>query len=66
MRTTVDLPEKLVAEAMRFSNQKTKTALIIAALEDFVRRGRIQGLKMFKGKVELDIDLVSLRDRKHN
>ena len=64
MRTTLDLPATLVDEAMRLSHQRTKTAVIIAALEDLVRRSRIQGLKKFKGKVNIDINLSALRDRK--
>lgn len=64
MRTTLDLPRPLVDEAMKLSHQKTKTAVIIAALEDFVRKSRIQGLKKFRGKVRLDIDLNTLRHRK--
>ena len=64
MRTTIDLPEPLVSEAMKVSHQRTKTAVIIAALEDFVRRSKIQGLRGFKGKVDLDIDLSELRNRK--
>lgn len=64
MRTTLDLPEPLVNEALKFSHQKTKTAVIVTALEDFVRKSKIEGLKMFKGKVDLKINLSSLRDRK--
>jgi hypothetical protein len=64
MRTTIDLPEPLVSEAMKVSHQRTKTAVIIAALEDFVRKSKIQGLRKFRGKVDLDIDLSRLRDRK--
>lgn len=64
MRTTLDLPGPLIAEAMKLSNQKTKTAVIISALEDFVRKTRISDLKKYKGKVDLDIDLNSLRKRK--
>jgi hypothetical protein len=33
-------------------------------LEDFVRKQRLLGLKRFKGRVDLDIDLSKLRDRK--
>jgi hypothetical protein len=36
MRTTIDLPEQLLDEAIKLSHQKTKTAVIIAALEDFI------------------------------
>jgi len=64
MRTTLDLPDPLLAEAMKLSNQKTKTAVIISALEDFVRKTRISGLKKYKGKIDIDIDLNTLRKRK--
>jgi len=64
MRTTLDLPESLIAEAMKLSHQKTKTAVIISALEDFVRKSRISGLKKYKGKVDLDIDLNTVRKRR--
>ena len=64
MRTTLDLPGSLVNEALKVSHQKTKTAVIITALEEFVRKNRIQGLKRFRGKVALDIDLNVLRARK--
>ena len=64
MRTTLDLPRPLIDEAMKLSHQKTKTAVIIAALEDFVRKSRIQDLRKFRGKVDLDIDLDTLRSRK--
>ena len=64
MRTTLDIPEPLLNEAIKLSHQRTKTSVIITALEDFVRKSRIQGLKRFKGKVKFDIDLDALRDRK--
>jgi len=64
MRTTLDLPEKLVAEAMKATHQRTKTAVIVTALEDLVRKSRIRGLRQFKGKVDLDLDLAALRKRK--
>ena len=63
VRTTIDLPESLIKEAMEASNQKTKTAVIITALEDYVRKSKIQGLKKFRGRVQLDIDLNVLRKR---
>ena len=64
MRTTLDLPEPLIAEAMKVSHQRTKTAVIVTALEDYVRKNRIQGLRRFRGKVDLDVDLNVLRKRK--
>ncbi|MBL4701408.1 MAG: type II toxin-antitoxin system VapB family antitoxin [Phycisphaeraceae bacterium] len=64
MRTTLDLPESLIDEAMQITQIKTKTALIIQALEDIVRKNKVAGIKKFKGKIDLDIDLSVLRERK--
>ena len=63
MRTTLDLPEKLLLEAMKATHTKTKTKVIITALEELIRKNRISGLKKFKGKVDLDIDMNKLRGR---
>ena len=63
MRTTLNLPDKLMREAMKASHQKTKTAVIVVALQDFVRKSRIQELRGFKGRVDLDVDLDVLRKR---
>lgn len=64
MRTTLDLPENLLSEAMDISQTNTKTGVIILALKELVRTSKISGLKTFKGKIDLDIDLKSLRGRK--
>ena len=63
MRTTLDLPEDLMNEALRVTGIKTKTQLIITALEELVRKSTISELKEFKGKVDLDMDLNTLRNR---
>jgi hypothetical protein len=63
MRTTIDLPESLVKEAMKRSHQRTKTGMIVSALEDFIRKDRIRGLKKFRGRINLNIDLDTLRKR---
>ncbi len=63
MRTTLDLPEELLKEAMDSTNIQTKTRVIITALEELVRKTKISEIKNYKGKVELDIDLNSIRGR---
>lgn len=63
MRTTLDLPEELLAEAMKATKIETKTKVIITALEELIRKTEIAGLKRYKGKVDLDLDLHSLRSR---
>jgi hypothetical protein len=63
MRTTLDLPKDLVDEAMKVTQINTKTQLIIIALEDLIRKSKISGLKEYKGKVDLDIDMNAIRGR---
>lgn len=63
MRTTLDLPEDLLIEAMEATHTNTKTAVIIKALEGLVRKSKISSLKNYQGKIELDIDLNEIRDR---
>ena len=64
MRTTLDLPEDLLEEAMKTTHIQTKTKVIITALEELIRKSKIAGLKKFKGKINLDIDLDTVRGRK--
>ena len=63
MRTTLDLPEDLINEAMKATHINTKTKVIITALEELIRKSKISGLKKFKGKVDLDIDMNAIRRR---
>ncbi len=63
MRTTLDLPEDLLREAMKATHITTKTKVIITALEDLIRKSKISQLKQFKGKVDIDIDLDTIRGR---
>ncbi len=63
MRTTLDLPEELLLEAMSVSNIKVKTKVIIIALQELIRKNKIAELKKFKGKINLDIDTDVLRSR---
>ena len=64
MRTTLDLPKKLLEEAKRLSGAKTKTQTITWALEELCRKKRIEGLLALRGKVPLrGLDLRKSRER---
>ncbi len=63
MRTTLDLPEELINEAMKATHIQTKTRVIITALEELIRKSKISEIKQYKGKIDLDIDLGSIRGR---
>lgn len=61
MRTTLNLPENLIADAMKLTGEKTKTGVIRLALTNLIEENKLKDLKNYYGKVDLDIDLVSLR-----
>lgn len=61
MRTTIDIPEDLLAEAMRLSGAKSKTSTIILSLQELINRKKIDKLRAMRGTVSLDIDLDALR-----
>ena len=63
MRTTLDLPEGLLNEAMRVSHIETKTKVIVTALQELIRKNQISDIKKYRGKVDLDIDMDSIRSR---
>lgn len=61
MRTTIDIPEEILTEAMRLSGAKSKTRAVIMSLQEFINRNKIEKLRELRGKVDLDIDLAALR-----
>ena len=63
MRTTLELPDVLVNEALELTNITTKTELIKFALENVIRREKIKELTDYFGKLDLDIDIDKLRNR---
>jgi Arc/MetJ family transcription regulator len=63
MRTTLDIPDDLIIEALKITQSRTKTELIKLALENIIQKNKIQNLKRFRGKIDLEIDLNTLRKR---
>jgi Arc/MetJ family transcription regulator len=63
MRTTLNLPDQLINEAMELTHEKTKTGVIKIALRNLIEKEKIKDLKKYFGKVDLDIDLAALRKR---
>ena len=64
MKTTLDIPSALLSEAMRLAGAKTKRAAVLAALDDFSKRGRMREMAMRLGNSETfmtAVDLESLR-----
>jgi hypothetical protein len=63
MQTTLDLPETRLEEAMTVTNIPTKTDVITVALERLIRQSKVIEIKNYFGKLDLDIDLNTLRSR---
>lgn len=63
MRTTIDLPEDLIAEAMKATGSKSKIEAIKKALHEVIEREKRLKLLNYKGKIDLNIDLDILRSR---
>lgn len=63
MRTTIDIPEDLITEAMKITNISTKTDVIKEALINLIQKEKIKELKNYQGKIDLDIDLNKMRKR---
>lgn len=63
MRTTLDLSDTLLEEAMALTKITTKTEVITQALENLIQKEKLQQLESYYGKVDIDIDLDALRKR---
>ena len=63
MRTTLELPDTLVNEALMLTKIQTKTELIKFALENVIQREKIKELADYFGKITLDINLDQMRKR---
>lgn len=44
MKTTIDIPEKALADAMRYTGAKTKREAVVKVLEEYNRRQMVEKL----------------------
>jgi Arc/MetJ family transcription regulator len=64
MKTTIDIPEKDLKDAIRFTGATTKREAVVTALRDFNRRKRIAALTKHFGVSDTFMthaDLLKLR-----
>jgi Arc/MetJ family transcription regulator len=62
MKTTVDIPDKLLKEAMRRSKATTKREAVVTALEEYNRRRRLEELLAHIGKSDTFMTHAELMD----
>jgi Arc/MetJ family transcription regulator len=61
MRTTISVDDETLDFVMKETGAATKTEAIRQALNDYVRRRKIEKLIALKGKVRFDLDWKTLR-----
>jgi Arc/MetJ family transcription regulator len=64
MKTTIDIPEKELRDAIRFTGASTKREAVVTALKDFNRRRRMAALAKHFGMSDTFIthgELMKLR-----
>jgi Arc/MetJ family transcription regulator len=59
MKTTVDIPDGELADAMRYTRAKTKREAIVTAIRDFNRRKRMADLVKYSATCE---DLLTVEE----
>jgi Arc/MetJ family transcription regulator len=64
MRTTINIPESLLIKAQKILKTSLKSETVTEALKGIIRSYERRQLLSYKGKIDLDIDLDILRDRK--
>lgn len=64
MRTTLNLDDQALEEAMACADGQTKTEVVNAALRSFARGKRQKKLLELRGKVEWEGDIDRLRMRR--
>jgi Arc/MetJ family transcription regulator len=67
MRTNIDLDERLMEEAFRLTNVRTKKELLHLALQELIRTRQKKNLLDLAGKIEFqpNYDHKALRENRH-
>ena len=63
MRTTVTLDGKKLNELLSETGAKSKTEAVSTAIDDYLRRKRIEKIKALKGTLEFDLTAEEIRHR---
>jgi Arc/MetJ family transcription regulator len=64
MRTTIDIPDETMERAMRASALRTKRDVVLAGLDELIRKAARDELRSMAGKADLILDLGRSRSNK--
>jgi Arc/MetJ family transcription regulator len=54
VKTTIDIPDDELADAMRFTGARTKREAVVRAMQEYNRRQRMAGLLKYSGTFSED------------
>ena len=64
MKTTIDIPEKELSDAIRFTRAKTNREAVVTAIADFNRRRRMAELADYAGTCPDLMTVDELREQR--
>lgn len=64
MRTTLEIPDDLIKEALRTTQVKTKTMVVVLGLKELINRHKLDQLRTLRGHMKLTIDVGRSRKRR--
>jgi hypothetical protein len=62
-RTTITLPQELVNELLGVTQVKNKTQAVILAIQEEIRKRKLERIKKMAGSMEFEIEAEELRHR---
>ena len=60
-RTTITLSQKLVDELLKVTQAKNKTQAVISAIEQEIRRRKLERIKSMAGHMDFELEAEELR-----
>ncbi|MBT9163772.1 MAG: hypothetical protein DDT24_00692 [Chloroflexi bacterium] len=60
-RTTITLPQRLVDELVEVTGASSKTHAVIRAIEEELRKRKLENIKGMAGKLTFDVEAEELR-----
>ncbi|NCP78813.1 MAG: DUF2191 domain-containing protein [Desulfuromonadales bacterium] len=56
MRATLNIPEELMNDVQLLTGEKSRTGAIIAVMEEYVKKKRLEKLLALQGQLSIDYD----------
>lgn len=61
MRTTVTINQEKIEELVKETKAKSKANAVVIAVNEYLRKRKIEKIKQFKGELEFDIEASEIR-----